>query len=252
MRSIVGLLSLVVATSSLAASIEIPMFEVAQTGNGKPIGKITAVETPHGVLFKPQLKGLKTSPNVRGFHVHAGDSCDNFAQAALGHLDPENTNKHLGPYDKQGHLGDIQVLLINSNGSVTMPVFAPKLTIENIKGHTLVIHAGSDNYSDKPKPLGGGGDRVACGVIASAVKTTAAPASKPAAVKPAVPTATPKTTPAPAKAPVPATKSATSDAKNLSTDAQIQQLMERKKKLQALQQQSRQQLQTLQKQQPAP
>lgn len=28
-----------------------------------------------------------------------------------------------------------------------------------------MIHAGSDNYSDDPKPLGGGGDRIACGVI---------------------------------------------------------------------------------------
>ena len=28
-----------------------------------------------------------------------------------------------------------------------------------------MIHAGGDNYSDLPKPLGGGGDRIACGVI---------------------------------------------------------------------------------------
>jgi Cu-Zn family superoxide dismutase len=28
-----------------------------------------------------------------------------------------------------------------------------------------MIHAGSDNYSDSPKPLGGGGARIACGVI---------------------------------------------------------------------------------------
>jgi len=28
-----------------------------------------------------------------------------------------------------------------------------------------MIHAGSDNYADEPKPLGGGGSRVACGVI---------------------------------------------------------------------------------------
>jgi Cu-Zn family superoxide dismutase len=27
-----------------------------------------------------------------------------------------------------------------------------------------MIHAGADNYSDKPEALGGGGDRIACGV----------------------------------------------------------------------------------------
>ena len=28
-----------------------------------------------------------------------------------------------------------------------------------------MIHAGGDNYSDEPQPLGGGGGRIACGVI---------------------------------------------------------------------------------------
>ena len=28
-----------------------------------------------------------------------------------------------------------------------------------------MIHDGGDNYADDPKPLGGGGGRIACGVI---------------------------------------------------------------------------------------
>jgi Cu-Zn family superoxide dismutase len=28
-----------------------------------------------------------------------------------------------------------------------------------------MIHAGGDNYSDHPKRLGGGGARIACGVV---------------------------------------------------------------------------------------
>lgn len=28
-----------------------------------------------------------------------------------------------------------------------------------------MVHMGGDNHSDHPKPLGGGGDRYACGVI---------------------------------------------------------------------------------------
>ncbi len=179
MRKIIMLLGLFLASSSLAASLTIPMYEVAQVGYGKSLGSIIAMETPYGVLFLPQLKGLVPEPRVRGFHVHEGQSCDNFGQAALGHLDPEKTNRHLGPYEAQGHLGDLQVLIINQDGSVTLPVLAPRLTLEAIAGHTLVIHANGDNYSDHPKPLGGGDYRVACGKIPNLVPAQLEATSKP-------------------------------------------------------------------------
>lgn len=28
-----------------------------------------------------------------------------------------------------------------------------------------MVHAGGDNHSDHPQPLGGGGERFACGVV---------------------------------------------------------------------------------------
>jgi superoxide dismutase, Cu-Zn family len=34
-----------------------------------------------------------------------------------------------------------------------------------MRGRSIMIHAGGDNYSDTPAPLGGGGARTACGVI---------------------------------------------------------------------------------------
>ena len=34
-----------------------------------------------------------------------------------------------------------------------------------MRGRSLTIHAGEDNYSDQPEPLAGGGTRIACGVI---------------------------------------------------------------------------------------
>lgn len=36
---------------------------------------------------------------------------------------------------------------------------------DEVKGHALMVHMGGDNHSDHPAPLGGGGARVACGVI---------------------------------------------------------------------------------------
>ena len=40
-----------------------------------------------------------------------------------------------------------------------------QLALKDLPGRALVIHAGGDNYSDYPEPAGGGGERIACGVI---------------------------------------------------------------------------------------
>jgi hypothetical protein len=42
---------------------------------------------------------------------------------------------------------------------------APHLEVADAQGHAIVIHAGGDNFSDQPAPLGGGGARIACGVV---------------------------------------------------------------------------------------
>jgi Cu-Zn family superoxide dismutase len=84
--------------------------------------------------------------------------------AAGGHYDPAGTGKHEGPYGN-GHLGDLPPLYVGPDGRATQPVLAPRLKLSDLKGRSLMIHAGGDNYSDKPEPLGGGGARVACGVV---------------------------------------------------------------------------------------
>ena len=50
---------------------------------------------------------------------------------------------------------------------ITAPVVAARLKMTDLAGHALMIHAGGDDYSDKPEKLGGGGKRIACGVIGS-------------------------------------------------------------------------------------
>lgn len=49
------------------------------------------------------------------------------ALAAGGHYDPEQTNKHLGPYNPEGHLGDLPALYVNSEGNAENPVLSPKI-----------------------------------------------------------------------------------------------------------------------------
>ena len=51
------------------------------------------------------------------------------------------------------------------HGKANQTLLAPRLTLSQIRGLSVMVHAGGDNYSDHPKPLGGGGERIACGVI---------------------------------------------------------------------------------------
>lgn len=142
------------------ADLKIPM---ASTETGKSIGYIIAHDTAYGLLLTPFLFNL--SSGIHGFHVHTVPDCGNQGMAAGGHLDPYKTNLHMGPYIAQGHLGDLPALTVNQDGTATLPVLAPRLTIKLVAGHSLIIHSGGDNYSDSPEKLGGGGSRLACGVI---------------------------------------------------------------------------------------
>jgi Cu-Zn family superoxide dismutase len=149
-------------TTAAFADIVVPMHLTTKQGVGKMIGNITIKETNAGLEFMPNLSDLK--PGEHGFHVHTNPDCSNMGEAAGGHFDPAKTGHHLGPY-KQGQLGDLPVLMVTKDGKATKSVIAPHLkSLNEIKDRSLMVHAGGDNYSDNP-PLGGGGARIACGVI---------------------------------------------------------------------------------------
>lgn len=156
-------------TAGVHAATTIEMHRVSADGVGESIGTITAEKTSWGVKLTPDLKGLETG--MHGFHLHQNPSCEPAekdgetiaAAAAGGHFDPDDSGTHQGPYG-EGHLGDLPLLTVDAQGTSTTPVLAPRLSLDDLAGHALVIHAGGDNYSDEPH-LGGGGARVACGVI---------------------------------------------------------------------------------------
>jgi Cu-Zn family superoxide dismutase len=149
--------------NSAAASVSIPMTLFTANGQAQDIGTITAEDSACGVLLTPNLHGLPAG--VHGFHVHVNPSCAENGMAAGGHLDPDKTDQHDGPYSHQGHKGDLPVLIVDKDGNATLPTLAPKFKLAQLPGHALMIHAGGDNYSDHPEKLGGGGARIACGVI---------------------------------------------------------------------------------------
>lgn len=152
------------------ADLVVPMHLVNEQGIGKAIGQVTVSASKYGLVFTPTLHGLP--PGLHGFHVHQNPDCSAqekdgkmvAALAAGGHYDPEQSNRHGTPWG-DGHLGDLPPLYVDANGNATLAVLAPRLKISDLKDRALIIHAGGDNYSDYPAPLGGGGARIACGLF---------------------------------------------------------------------------------------
>lgn len=154
-----------------AAGVNVTVHAIDATGIGPALGTIEATESAQGLTLTPRLGGLPPGPH--GFHLHQNGDCGAKEQdgkpvaglAAGGHFDPRSTGKHRGPLQEDGHLGDLPVLVAGPDGRAATPVVAPRLGLADLKGRAIVIHAGPDNYADEPKPLGGGGARIACGVV---------------------------------------------------------------------------------------
>lgn len=149
--------------AAVADTVQIKIYKLIPNSSASRVdlGTITATDTPYGLLLTPELMLLP--PGVHGVHVHEKPSCADGGLAAGGHLDPKHTGKHLGPYNNTGHWGDLPALTVTGDGKADLPVLAPRLKVADLKGHSVIIHAGADNYSDTP-PMGGGGARIACGV----------------------------------------------------------------------------------------
>ena len=169
-RPVLVIASLLFASFAYGAETTVALNVVDAKGTGVSVGTVRIVETRYGLVFYPMLTGLP--PGLHGFHVHENPSCapgvrDGVNVAALGaggHLDPQATKRHGEPWG-DGHLGDLPGLYVASDGSASNPVLAPRLKLADVVHRSLMVHAGSDNHSDHPAPLGGGGPRLACGVI---------------------------------------------------------------------------------------
>ncbi|AHG79380.1 Superoxide dismutase [Mannheimia varigena USDA-ARS-USMARC-1388] len=158
------------ATEPAKIVVQVQQLDV-EKGN-KDVGTIEITESKYGLVFTPNLKDL--TEGLHGFHIHENPNCDakekdgklTAGLAAGGHWNPSKVEHHGFPWSDDAHLGDLPALTVLHDGTSTNPVLAPRLKkLDEIKGRSLMIHAGGDNHSDHPAPLGGGGARMACGVI---------------------------------------------------------------------------------------
>ena len=152
------------------ADTTVQMSMVDAKGSATSIGQVSISESKYGLVFTPALKGLPAG--MHGFHLHQNTSCDPKekdgkiipALAAGGHYDPSDSKRHDTPWG-DGHLGDLPALFVDAEGNASQPVLAPRLKTADLAGRSLMVHVGGDNHADNPAPLGGGGARMACGVM---------------------------------------------------------------------------------------
>ena len=153
------------------AQTTVKMNKIDAKGVGASVGEVALKDDGKGgVTFTPNLKGLPAGEH--GFHVHENANCGpkekdgkmEPGEAAGPHWDPDKAGKHGHPTGA-GHRGDVPPLTVAADGTAKAAVTAPRIKLSELKGRALMIHEGGDNFSDQPKPNGGGGTRIACGTI---------------------------------------------------------------------------------------
>lgn len=170
--AVIAFAVLATAGVAMAQTKSVTVYKIDVNGLGEAIGTLSLSDTAKGLRIAPKLTGLPPGPH--GFHVHQNPNCsaangpNNQPGAGLGaggHFDPKGSNMHRGPHSNAGHLGDLPVLVVTAKGSATQPVVAQRLKLADVVGRSIMIHAAGDNFDDTPAPLGGGGGRIACGVV---------------------------------------------------------------------------------------
>ncbi|WP_353180604.1 superoxide dismutase family protein [Salinisphaera sp. T5B8] len=172
--AIAASLALAISAVANAAAKTVELHRLGHDGPSASVGVVTFSDTEHGLLVTPDLHDLEP-PGLHGAHIHSHADCGAAAKhghmtigaAAGGHYDPHDTGRHDGPYG-QGHLGDLPNLAVEADGSATIPVLAPRLSVADLAGRSIMIHAGADRYQHHAASNhthGKGGVRMYCGVI---------------------------------------------------------------------------------------
>ena len=147
-----------------AASAEI------MDAKGAKVGTASFYEGPDGVLMHVEVRGL--TPGWHGIHLHMKGVCEGPKfESAGGHFDPGSKDHGLlhpsGP-----EAGDLPSIFAEADGVARAAMFTQLVSISgkggrpavlDADGASVVIHAGPDDQTTQP--IGGSGDRVACGVL---------------------------------------------------------------------------------------
>lgn len=141
-----------------------------KTANGADAGRVTVFRGPLGLLLR--VEGKAWPAGWHGVHLHAVGHCDapgfTSAGAHVNHAEPRPhglLNPNGGP-----DLGDLQNIWAAADGTARAEVYLAGsglgmrgLDLLDGDGLSFVVHANADDHISQP--IGGAGDRIACGVF---------------------------------------------------------------------------------------
>lgn len=124
-------------------------------------GTVQFEATSGGVSVSAELTGLEEGNH--GFHIHQyGDCTAVNGTSAGGHFNPTG-NEHSSPEAVNRHMGDMGNITADANGEASLNYTDGTITIDQIIGRGIIVHAGEDDLTSQPS--GAAGSRIACGVI---------------------------------------------------------------------------------------
>lgn len=132
-------------------------------------GEALFYQRKNGVVIKAEF--TKLPPGKHGFHIHkAGDLRGEGCQMACDHWHKGPSTDHGGPPTSSmpRHTGDLGNLELKGS-KVSVEHFLRKVTVEELYGRSLIVHADEDDYGkgghEDSKKTGHSGARIACAVI---------------------------------------------------------------------------------------
>ena len=161
-----------IATAAVAQSSQIQSSQVMlKTGAGNPAGSVGLTEAPGGLLMKVDLSGL--TPGWHAIHLHEKGDCSDAAFKSAGAHTHAATPAVHGLLNPQANdTGDLPNVYAAADGTAKAELFTTLVSLSGAKGRAnlkdtdgsaIVVHAKPDDF--QTQPIGGSGDRVACGVV---------------------------------------------------------------------------------------
>lgn len=146
---------------------------------GGTVGTASVVKVGNHLEITVEAHGLK--PGFHGMHIHQFGKCEPNSTAPSGGAPGDflSAGGHLQVGEQNAHpaSGDLDSLQVLKDGTAKLVTTTDAVTLEEIKGKALIIHAGADNFGNIPTryapapdadtlATGDAGARVACGVVA--------------------------------------------------------------------------------------
>jgi len=152
--------------------------------SGADVGTATITKSGTHLELAVDANGLK--PGFHGLHIHQIGKCEANSEApaggAPGNFLSAGGHLQVGDAHAMPASGDLTSLEVRQDGTAHLVTTTDAVTLDDIKGKALIIHAGADNFGNIPSrytqvaggaagpdaetlATGDAGARVACGVI---------------------------------------------------------------------------------------